>query len=196
MRLITNRSSGELGTLLALSLKKNGHSVIVCRGAGSTSEIAHLEKAGIRILPFDTTEELQSRLQEISCEQPVGAVFHVAAVSDYSLPGGGQGKISSEEGSLTVTLHPTPKLLPMMRGWFPHARIVGWKFEAGGTRDTALEAGQRQIARCATDACVVNGPSYGEGFGLILPSGTVTHRPNRESLCDLLADTFPKNFRG
>ena len=65
---------------------------------------------------------------------------------------------------------PTPKIIAELRGWFPRAKIVGWKFEANGRRADALRAAKKQIADCATDFCVANGPAYGKGFGLISAS--------------------------
>ena len=67
-----------------------------------------------------------------------------------------------------MELVPTPKIMPELRAWFPQASIVGWKFEADGKRADAINAAKQQIAECRTDACVVNGPAYGEGFGVLL----------------------------
>ena len=169
MRLISNRSTGDLGTKLALHLQKSGHHTTVLRSSGATAEA-------------------------LSSEGDVEAIFHAAAVSDFYLPGAGTGKIPSKEGSLTVTLEPTPKLLPRMRGWFPEARITGWKFEAAGDgnrdRDAAVAAGRSQIASCRTDSCVVNGPSYGEGFGVLDKSGELTHLADRTALCGFLTNSL------
>jgi phosphopantothenoylcysteine decarboxylase/phosphopantothenate--cysteine ligase len=126
-------------------------------------------------------------LEKLSKEEPVDAIFHAAAVSDFYLPGAGKGKIPTKEGSLTLTLEPTPKLLPLMREWFPKAVITGWKFEAGGDREETLTAGRTQIADCSTDACVVNGPSYGDGFGVLSKSGALTHLSDQSALCEFLA---------
>ena len=187
MRLISNRSTGDLGTHLALSLHGNGHPVIALRGLGSTSDPTPLKEAGIQVIPFDTTQELQEALESISRGQIRGTIFHTAAVSDYFLPDAGAGKIPTDGGTLTLALEPTPKLLPRMTGWFPGAKVIGWKFEAGGTREEALAAGRRQISNCGTHACVVNGPSYGEGFGLLSPDGALLHFADRGALCDHLA---------
>jgi phosphopantothenoylcysteine synthetase/decarboxylase len=187
MRLISNRSTGELGTLLAANLASRGHHVIVLRGTGSTASAEPLAQARIRVIHFTTTEDLRLALQKLSGETPIAAVYHAAAVSDFYLPGAGHGKIPTKEGALTLTLEPTPKLLPNMRSWFPGARITGWKFEASGSKDAALAAGRAQIATCATDDCVVNGPSYGEGFGLLSADGTLGHLADRQELCTRLA---------
>jgi phosphopantothenate---cysteine ligase (CTP) len=44
-----------------------------------------------------------------------------------------------------------------------------------GSRATALSRARQQIRECRTQACVVNGPGYGEGFGLIAAQGRSRH---------------------
>lgn len=183
MRLISNRSTGELGTRLALTLAGAGHRVIALRGTGSISEPSALNDACHRVIPFTTTENLRHALEKLASEEQVDAVFHAAAVSDFHLPDAVLGKIPTREGALTLKLEPTPKLLPKMRKWFPAAVITGWKFEATGDRNDALSAAHSQIADCSTDSCVVNGPSYGEGFGLLSADGTLAHFADRQALC-------------
>lgn len=189
MRLISNRSTGELGTLIAETLAAQGHQVIALRGTGATASTVPLTHDKIRVIPFTTTEDLRQALVKLAGESGIKAVYHAAAVSDFYLPGAGTGKIPTNEGALTLTLEPTPKLLPKMRSWFPDARITGWKFEASGNKETALAAGRAQISSCATDACVVNGPAYGQGFGLLSREGTLIHLADRTSLCAHLAES-------
>lgn len=191
MRLISNRSTGDLGTLLALRLIESGHSVIALRGVGSTAEFSELLKRCERVIPFGSAADLKAVLENLSAEKlPITGVFHAAAVSDFFLPSAGTGKIPTSNGPLTLTLEPTPKLLPLMRGWFPSAKITGWKFEAAGKRESALAAGLNQMQQCETDSCVVNGPSYGEGFGVLSKSGQLTHLANREMLCAYLVESL------
>ena len=188
MRLISNRSTGNLGTMLALQLIKYGHSVIALRGVASTDEPSELLRRCKKVISFSSTADLKAALENLSSEQlPITGVFHAAAVSDFFLPSAGTGKIPTSQGALTLTLEPTPKLLPLMRGWFPSARITGWKFEAAGNRESALAAGITQLRQCNTDACVVNGPSYGEGFGVLSKSGQLTQLADRETLCTHLS---------
>ena len=188
MRLISNRSTGELGTRLSTELAKQGHTVIALRGIGATAPTTPLDRDNIRVLHFTTTEDLRRQLEKLGAEEKIDAIFHAAAVSDFYLPGAGAGKIPTSGGALTLTLEPTPKLLPLLRGWFPTAPITGWKFEASGDRDAAVAIGRAQIAACHTDACVVNGPSYGEGFGVLSKTGEFTHLADRRALCSFLAE--------
>jgi len=69
-----------------------------------------------------------------------------------------------------------------LRDWFPRIRLVGWKYEVDGDRATAVQAAQAQLGACRTDACVANGPAYGEGFGLVTAAGRCTHVEDRAGL--------------
>ena len=202
MRIISNRSTGHLGAQLALKFLESGYHVVALRGTGATAPIdSFLEKGG-RILPFTTTEDLRMLLEQIARQERVDAVFHLAAVSDFFFPAGGRGKIPTGDGPLTLTLETTPKLLPMMKRWFPKALIIGWKFEASSdgpsgdhgirnlhavsNKKNALKAASAQISGCDSHACVLNGPSYGSGFGVLEKAGTLTHLDDRNALCDFL----------
>ena len=189
MRILSNRSTGELGTQLALTLTKVGHQVIALRGTGSTAKASALQEAGVRIIRFTTTEELRKALEQTSQEAvQIDVIFHAAAVSDFYFSDAPTGKIPTTDGPLTLSLKPTPKLLPLLRSWFPTARIIGWKFEAAGDKDSALAKAAAQIKKCSTDACVLNGPSYGEGFGILSKNGSLHHLSDRTKLCDYLCD--------
>jgi len=188
MRLISNRSTGELGTELSLALATAGHEVIALRATGSTADPARLLEICCNVIPFTTTEDLRMNMEKLSGEKQIDAVYHAAAVSDFYYPEAGHGKIPTKQGALILTLEPTPKLLPKIRVWFPSATITGWKFEASGNREDALASGRAQIDTCHTNACVVNGPTYGDGFGVISKSGELTHLPDRQTLCAFLAE--------
>ena len=121
---------------------------------------------------------MREKLQALSAKK-VNAIFHAAAVSDFRFgriqlqsPHGKlteikSKKIPTRQGTLLVELVPTQKIIAELRAWFPSAKLVGWKFEADGKRPDAIHAAEQQLAQCLTDACVANGPAYGEGFGLI-----------------------------
>jgi phosphopantothenoylcysteine synthetase/decarboxylase len=176
VRRLTNFSTGRLGTELANYLAARGHRVTLLIGESATWPGARRART---VRTFSSTGDLRARLQALAGSK-VDAVFHAAAVSDFRFgrlfrrgPDGRlrrmapARKISTRSGPLLVELVPTPKLIAELRGWYPRARIVGWKFEADGNRAAALRAAAEQLAGCATDACVANGPAYGKGFGLV-----------------------------
>jgi phosphopantothenoylcysteine decarboxylase/phosphopantothenate--cysteine ligase len=83
-------------------------------------------------------------------------------------------------------LTPTPKLISELRGWYPGAKLVGWKFEVDGNREDVIRLAQKQLAECHTDASVANGPAYGAGFGLVQTRGQALHLPDAAHLYDAL----------
>ena len=196
VRRLTNFSTGRLGTELANFLVARGHNVTLLAGVQATW-------AGPReaqtVIPFSTTADLQARFKKLS-RQKVDAIFHAAAVSDFTfgqiftrtVDGKLQAikaskKISTREGSLFAELIPTPKILAGLRAWYPRTKIIGWKFEANGKRVNALQSARRQLAECANDACVANGPAYGKGFGLVTAGG-LDHFAGSEKLFAALAE--------
>ena len=180
VRRLTNFSTGRLGTELANFLAARGHRVTLLIGEAA---IYAGERRVQTVKNFSTTADLRTKLKSFSGKK-VDAIFHAAAVSDFAF---GQifvekksgefaalktaKKISTRQGSLLVELVPTPKIIAELRVWFPQTKIVGWKFEADGGRVNALRAAERQLAECATDFCVVNGPAYGQGFNLVSADG-------------------------
>lgn len=184
VRRLTNFSTGRLGTELAGYLADHGHEVILLRGEMATWPAA--ERSGVRIEPFTTTADLRARLAGLVGAE-VDAVFHAAAVSDFGFgkvwerQAGGRlvearaGKLSTRGGPLLAELVPTPKLIAELRGWWPQACLVGWKYEVDGGREAALCQARDQIHAYHTNACVANGPAYGDGFGLVR-AGTTDYR--------------------
>lgn len=195
VRRLTNFSTGSLGGQLANHLTEAGHTVTLMLSETATWRSP---LAAVKVMPFSTTESLSQCFQAQATDQPV-AIFHAAAVSDFT---GGQafeqaadgrlvplsaGKLSTRGGNLVVELRPTPKILPRLRGWFPRTLIVGWKFETDGDQAGVLAQVARQFAEAGNDLCVANGPAYGDGFGLVEPSGRHTSLPDRPALLAALS---------
>jgi phosphopantothenoylcysteine synthetase/decarboxylase len=174
VRRLTNFSTGRLGSELATFLSGRGHEVTLLIGLQATFRG---ERQAKHVETFSTTANLRERLQKFSGE--ADAIFHAAAVSDFSFgkiwkrsPSGQlseikSGKISTRAGTLLAELVPTPKIISELRGWFPRAKIVGWKYEVDGDRASVIAAAVKQIHECRTDACVANGPAFGIGFGIV-----------------------------
>lgn len=175
VRRLTNFSTGRLGTELANYLTTCGHNVTLLVGEQATYGG---ERKAMRVKVFSTTADLMEKLQALA-KLDIGAVFHAAAVSDFTfgkiwlrseqgeLSEIKSGKISTRQGTLLAELVPTPKIIAGLRDWYPTAKIIGWKFEVDGDRTSVLQAAEKQIHDCRTDVCVANGPAFGPGFGLV-----------------------------
>lgn len=197
-RRLTNFSTGQLGAELANFLTDHGHDVTLLFGAQSTY-------AGVRrakqVETFSTTSDLQKKMQAHGGKR-VEAVFHAAAVSDFAFgkvwerTASGElmevksGKISTRHGTLLAELVPTVKIIAHLREWFPHAQIIGWKYEVDGNRESVIQAAQKQMAESHTHLCVANGPAYGDGFGLVNRNGSSVHAENRNELFGMLESSL------
>jgi phosphopantothenoylcysteine decarboxylase/phosphopantothenate--cysteine ligase len=195
VRRLTNFSTGRLGSELARFLEGEGHDVHLLLGYYATWRSEYGAK-GAEI--FTTTADLRNRLRALGGRN-VGAVFHAAAVSDFGfgkiwtrqadghLEEVNSAKIPTRGAPLLAELVPTSKIIGELRGWFPDALIVGWKYELVGDRAAVIRHAERQILECQTAACVTNGRAYGEGFGLVTGAGQHTHLADRDALFAALA---------
>lgn len=191
VRRLTNFSTGELGLMLSAALARDGNEVLCLKGDGASSA---LPAPDAEIVPFSTNDDLLRKLA-IRTGWP-DAVFHAAALCDFKVkdvPGAQPArKIPTGAGEIALTLEPAEKVLPLLREFFPDARITGWKYELDGSRADVLAKAMRQIADCGTDACVVNGAAWGAGFGLVAPPEEVVEVPDKPALCALLAQWLRK----
>lgn len=177
--------------MLASRLAMAGHDVTCFKGVGATWP-GRVE--GGHVIPFATNQNLMSELEGMENRKEVRAIFHTAALCDYTVKSVqaldgrelAAAKIPSCSGELTLTLTPTSKLIHELRTLFPLSRIIGWKYELNGSKAESLVAAQRQVADNQSDACVINGAAYGSGFGFYEPGTALTHCPDKNTLCDFL----------
>jgi phosphopantothenoylcysteine synthetase/decarboxylase len=186
VRLITNRSTGELGTILAQAFRQGGHEVNLF--LGRLSQFRHPQAAY-----FDRNEDLQRMLREMNERKSVDVVLHAAALADFQVVAVRAGnidvglkKIGSEHGKLLVELAPKPKVIAGLRDLFPNALIIGWKLELEGSRDDLIHEATRQVEKNRTDACVINGRAFGDGFGFCTPEGLQESLPSKPELAAFL----------
>jgi phosphopantothenate---cysteine ligase (CTP) len=183
VRRLTNFSRGKLGSDLAAFLIERGHDVVLLR---STSAVYPAPFNVSEIIDFSTTADLQLQLSSFATQR-VDAVFHAAAVSDFSfgrvftrlatgdLQEVKAGKFSSRTESLYAELISTPKIIGQLREWFPGALLAGWKYETDGGPASVVALSQQQLIENRTDVCVMNGPAYGAGFGVLTKEGDSAH---------------------
>jgi phosphopantothenoylcysteine synthetase/decarboxylase len=205
VRRLTNFSTGRLGTELANALTEAGHEVLLLMGQFATHRgECHARK----VLTFSTTANLRERLRALAKAEPVGAVFHAAAVSDFTFgkiwarSAQGElgeiksGKLSTRQGTLLAELVATPKIIAELRDCYPRARLVGWKYEVEGDRAGVVRLAEKQLEECRTDACVANGPAYCKGFGLVRAGGERAHLADTGALYEALIELVREGGAG
>lgn len=188
VRLITNRSTGELGVILAEAFESRGHHVSLF--LGRLSQFRHPLATY-----FDRNEDLERILRGIKESEPVSLVLHAAALADFELMAVRAGdqdlsqkKIGSEHQMLSLQLKPKPKVIAGLRTYFPNALIVGWKLELEGSRDDLIRDAALQLQKNRTDACVINGSAFGQGFGFCSPQGLLASFLSKLELALFLVD--------
>jgi len=194
VRRITNFATGEIGARLAEALAAQGFEPHLFRARGAT----HTEvPRGAVLREFETNDDLTRALEEVAKTRSdeVRAVFHAAALSDYSVasvrgpdgPLAGGRKIPGDLPQIQLVLEPAAKVLPRLRGWFSRAWIVGWKYELEVSREEAIDRARRQLGQSFTDATVVNGGAYGAGFGLLEDDHAPQHFATKREAAHFLA---------
>src|SRR5258708_6375682 len=153
VRRLTNFSTGRLGSELVNFLAARGHHVTLLIGQQATYRG---ERHAQQVQTFTTTTDLRNRLRALA-SQPADAVFHAAAVSDFTFGKVWQrsaqgelteiksGKLSTRQGTLLPELTPTAKIIPELRQSFPKPRLVGWKYEVEGDRAAVIRLAEKQI---------------------------------------------------
>ncbi len=153
-RIITNRSTGAMGRIIARLLSEAGARVTLLEGAVGACE----PLKGVAIKKFFYYHELQSAL-EAECGKPYDCVIHAAAVSDFAPVRLFDKKISSAR-TLSLQLKPTAKLVDTIKTRLPQAILAAFKLADNIEQGTA--AATRLMASSRADLVLINTltPSY------------------------------------
>lgn len=153
VRYLSNISSGATGSAIAEFLATAGHEVTLLHGEGSVRSSA----TGVTCGAFGSTEQLGARLESALCQGAFDAVVHAAAVADYRPETTHAGKLGSYADALVLRLVPTPKLLPLLKGWSPTPlRVLGFKLTAGADPAGRAAGVGKLFATGGVDAVVHN----------------------------------------
>lgn len=132
VRILTNRSSGRLGSSITHALAKEGARVVQLCGTPSVSVqdmVSDDAASSVSIQRYETVDELRSRIQETLQSCP-DAFLMASAVLDYIPAEPVQGKKSSSENEWIIRLVRNEKLIENIRIWSPDTLLVGFKLES------------------------------------------------------------------
>lgn len=132
VRYIGNCSTGRFGTDIVDILRAN-HDIEIIQLAAKHSD--HIKNRHwhdvdrVKVIEFADFFDYQRKLDEQLALSP-NVVVLAAAVSDYIMDPI-QGKISSNEEELTITLKRAPKLISTVKQKCPNCKLVGFKLLSG-----------------------------------------------------------------
>jgi len=160
VRFISNKSSGKLGTTVALEVLKRGARVTFVYGVGSIiPDVALLDKnciSRLTLIEIETIDDLVTTIYERLKENLYDAIVHAMAVLDYTPEKNSGGKITSNKDRLAVTCVRTPKIIKLIRKLWPHAFLIGFKLEVGLSRDELIERAYTSLMESGADLVVAN----------------------------------------
>lgn len=161
VRVLSNRSTGELGHLLTDALAKAGAKVTLLEGPVRDP----YRRRGVKVIAFTYFDELKKLLAG-ELRKKYTAVVHAAAVADYRPKVPAKNKLPSGKSRMTLELIPTPKLIHLVKRISPKTFLVGFKL--GTKKDvTALKhRAQSLIKDAGCDLVVAN--SVKQGYRAII----------------------------
>lgn len=198
VRFIANRSTGRLGTRIALEALSRGVNVVFVRGPDSAvPDLVNPDWRGrFTQVDIETIDDLAAALERALTGSKVDAVVHAMAVLDYVPAVRTDEKVRSGMAEWTLRLVPTPKVIGRIRQWAPGVTLVGFKLESGRSEDElimsarSLAAGSGARLVVANDAARIVGDRH--PALLVEPDGRVVARPQTKpeiaaALCDWLS---------
>lgn len=117
----------------------------------------------------DSFDEYYGRIKELLTTKQIGVAVLAAAVSDYGVQKT-DGKISSDNETVTLELHKLPKIISEVKKWKPDVYLVGFKFLPDAPIDELVETAYRHGLKNRSDLTVANtSPGLARKIVLITP---------------------------
>lgn len=158
VRVITNLSSGKMGVALAQAAVERGARVTLIYGPATA-----VVPAGVTVHRVTTTSEMQAAVERVCTDDDPDLCVLAAAACDFEPAEMAPKKIPTRNGSWTVELRPTPKIIETARNK-SRGVVVAFKAETAET-DAVLLSLARQAMDCTrADFTVANRVGNGRGF--------------------------------
>jgi len=141
VRVLSNISSGKLGSEIAGQFIKGGHNVTYVAPKNAVMpRSSHTGQYAYR--PIKDTKSVMEVMEELVPKSDV--VVQAMAVSDFTFDLEGAVKLSSGDPEAFIehmrkTISKTPKVISNFRAWNPQAILVGFKFTVGKRKDELIE---------------------------------------------------------
>ena len=169
-RVLSNRSSGRMGVLIAQAARFRGASVHLVHGPLQLPA-AWLE--GLHCLAIESAEQMQEHLHRLQAN--AAAVVMAAAVADWRRQGGASVQKAPKadlQRTLAVQLEPVPDLLKELQATKPDGqRLLGFAALSGSDDEIQALARDKRAAK-GCDLLMANPiDRNGQGFGAAMNGG-------------------------
>jgi len=153
VRFVSNRSSGKMGTALAMEAFRRGAEVTLVHGPISGSVLASLP-AAIRKIEISSAESMKEAVERLVFEDKVAnphIVIMSAAVADYRPSKIASQKIKKSNKATSLDMEPNPDILKFLGERKKEGRplLVGFAVETGELPDLLQELENKLAAKKA-----------------------------------------------
>ena len=148
VRVITNKSSGKMGNMIAEQAFLRGADVLLLRGHNSAESRYNLNEE-----KFSTVNDLFNKIKKNLKDFDI--VIHAAAVSDFEINNKINKKIKSDK-ELHLELAPTTKILENLKKLNKKIFLVGFKAEYNFSKNELVESAYKLLKSSDSDLIVAN----------------------------------------
>ena len=151
VRHVQNTSSGSTGYSLADHLHKHGHDVTCVAGMTTAPAPGWLPL----VIHCPTPDAMLAECEALTNDH-IDAWVHAAAVLDYVVENAAEGKLASQQGTLTLPLVESPKHIMELKEKCSNAVRIGFKLESGIKQSDLIHRAYAQIQKAGMTAVVAN----------------------------------------
>lgn len=180
VRVLTNISTGKLGSRIAQLFIDHGHNVTyVAPLSACTPSDRNYQWANVT-----NTESVMDTMERLVPLADV--VIHSMAVSDFTFNIEAETKLSSDSAEdfvehIRKTIVKTPKVISHFREWNPNAILIGFKFTVGKDKKELIQIANKLMEDNKLDMVFANDKSQMQKAGEHL--GTLIMKDWSESIC-------------
>jgi phosphopantothenoylcysteine decarboxylase / phosphopantothenate---cysteine ligase len=150
IRVMTNLSSGKMGSAIAQEAQRMGATVTLVYGHGT------LNPASDKIVHVNTGEEMYKAIvSELSSKRYDIAVM-AAAVADFAPAKKSYQKIDTKLGKMELSLVATRKIIDEVKNKSKDTFLVAFKADYGVSDSVLIEKAYRKLKECDADIIVAN----------------------------------------
>ena len=191
VRVLTNISTGRLGSKIARVFMDHGHNVTyVC---SQTSERPTFEAHNLDIRTITNTQSVMDAMRILVPESDV--VIHSMAVSDFTFNLTEAIKIGSDSPEALIehmrkTITKTPKVISNFRDWNSKAILVGFKFTVGKSKKELEEIATKLMLDNRLDMVFANDKTHmqkaGDHVGTLLMKDWSEQLHSKEEIAEAI----------
>ena len=148
IRVITNQSSGKMGTAIAAEAMRMGADVTLVYGRGNANPVAS------RIISVESSDEMHDVVTK-ELKNGYDVVIMAAAVADFTPAAKSTKKIDTRSGAASLSLVPTKKIIDEVRK-SSSAFLVAFKADYGVSDSALVDKAYNKLKECGADLVVAN----------------------------------------